>query len=287
MKRFRIEHRTTYTYPRPVHLGRHRLVIRPREGHDLRVERLSLSITPRHRKIWTCDIFGNNVAIVDFLEPADELEICSDVIVQRTNPFADFAEHERGRIPWPVVYDPLEQSAVSVYLAPSYPEDIPTVRAWLQVELPPPEPLDAEELVSRLAALIFQKITYQRRSEKGVQSPAETIRLGSGSCRDLATLMMDATRALGIASRYASGYLDCAASEAGRAATHAWNEVYLPAYGWRGFDPTIGKATSLSHVVTGVSNHPRGVMPVSGLFAGSPADRGILEVSVKVERLSG
>ena len=287
MKRFRIEHRTTYTYPRPVQLGRHRLVIRPREGHDLRVESLSLSITPRHRQVWTCDVFGNNVAIIDFLEPAAELEIYSDVIVQRTTPFPDFGEHERGRIPWPVVYDPLEQAAVGVYVAPSYPEDIPAVRAWLKAELPPPERLDAEDLVSHLAELIFRKVSYQRRSEKGVQSPAETIRLGSGSCRDLATLMMDATRALGIASRFASGYLDCAASEAGRAATHAWNEVYLPAYGWRGFDLTIGKATSLSHVVTGVSNHPRGVMPVSGLFAGSPADRGTLEVSVKVERLSG
>lgn len=287
MKRLRIEHRTTYSYARPVRLGRHRLVIRPREGHDLRVESMILDITPAHHRVWTCDVFGNNIAIIDFLEPAKQLEIYSDIIVQRSTPFPDFGPHERGRIAWPVVYDPLEQTATSVYLAPSYPDDVATVRAWLQSELPPPEPLDAEDMVLRLAQLVQRKITYQRRSEKGVQTPAETLRVGSGSCRDMATLMMDASRTLGIASRFVSGYLDCAASEAGRAATHAWNEVYFPAYGWRGFDPTIGQPISAAHVVTGVSNHPRGVMPVSGLFTGGPEDRGVLTVTVKVERLSG
>jgi transglutaminase-like putative cysteine protease len=141
--------------------------------------------------------------------------------------------------------------------------------------------------MAQLARLVQSKIHYQRRSEKGVQTPAETLRLGYGSCRDMATLMMDASRTLGVASRFVSGYLDCAASEAGRAATHAWNEVYFPAYGWRGLDPTIGLPTSTAHVVTGVSNHPRGVMPVSGMFTGGPADRGTLAVTVKVERLSG
>lgn len=212
MKRLRIEHRTTYTYPRPVELGRHRLVIRPREGHDLRVESMVLEIIPAHRLVWTCDVFGNNVAIVDFLEPATQLEIFSDVIVRRSTPFPDFGQHERGRIPWPVVYDPLEQAATSVYMAPSYPDDVPQVRAWLHEQLPPPEPLDAEDMMSQLAQLIQKTIHYQRRSEKGVQTPAETLRLGSGSCRDMATLMMDASRTLGVASRFVSGYLDCAAS---------------------------------------------------------------------------
>jgi transglutaminase-like putative cysteine protease len=287
MKRLRIEHRTTYTYPRSVQLGRHRLVIRPREGHDQRVESMSLEIQPAHRRVWTCDVFGNNVVIVDFLEPASQLEISSEVVVQRSAPFPDFGQHERGPIPWPVIYDPLELAATAVYQAPSYPDDVPAVRCWLHAELPPPEPLDAEDMVLALTQLVQRKIRYQRRSEKGVQAPAETLRLGTGSCRDMATLMMDAARTLGMASRFASGYLDCAASEAGRAATHAWNEVYLPAYGWRGFDPTIGAPTSTAHIVTGVSNHPRGVMPISGHFTGGAGDRGTLAVSVKVERLSG
>jgi transglutaminase-like putative cysteine protease len=119
-----------------------------------------------------------------------------------------------------------------------------------------------------------------------VQSPAETLRLASGSCRDMATLMMEAGRVLGYATRFASGYLDCAASIAGRASTHAWTEFYLPALGWRGFDPTLGEPTSLKHVVTGVSNHPRGVMPVSGKFTGSSSDCLEMIVQVTTEQLS-
>ena len=81
-----------------------------------------------------------------------------------------------------------------------------------------------------------------------MQGPALTLDLKSGSCRDLATLMMEAARHLGVAARFASGYLHGSASLAGRASTHAWAEVYLPTLGWRGFDPTIGSATSLGHV---------------------------------------
>lgn len=59
---------------------------------------------------------------------------------------------------------------------------------------------------------------------------------------------------------------------AGHASTHAWAEIYLPSLGWRGFDPTLGTGISLKHIVMGVSNHPRGVMPVSGGFIGARAD---------------
>ena len=101
----------------------------------------------------------------------------------------------------------------------------------------------------------------------------------------MATLMMEAGRLLGISTRFASGYLDCAASLAGRASMHAWIEAYLPALGWRGFDPTLGEPTSLKHVVTGVSNHPRGVMPVSGMFTGASSDYREMIVSVTTESL--
>ena len=113
---------------------------------------------------------------------------------------------------------------------------------------------------------IHKSIKYRRRVEKGVQTPTETLAESSGSCRDMATLMLEALRTLGLPARFASGYLDCAASEAGRASTHAWAEAYLPQIGWIGYDPTLGEATSGKHVLLGVSNHPRGVMPVSGTF---------------------
>ena len=78
--------------------------------------------------------------------------------------------------------------------------------------------------------------------------------------------MLEALRSLGFPARFASGYLVGSASSAGRASTHAWAEAYLPSVGWTGYDPMLGEATSGDHIVVGVSNHPRGVMPVSGTF---------------------
>ena len=101
----------------------------------------------------------------------------------------------------------------------------------------------------------------------------------------MATLMLEALRTLGLPARFASGYLDCAASEAGRASTHAWAEAYLPEIGWTGYDPTLGEATSGQHVVVGVSNHPRGVMPVSGTFYDRQNAYLGLQVAVQTERL--
>jgi transglutaminase-like putative cysteine protease len=282
--RLHIEHTTRYVYARPVHFGRHRLVLRPREGHDLRVERLELRLTPAHELQWIRDVFGNSIAIVDWLEPADTLTIVNSVFVERIAPFPTRAFHHPWRVPFPPHYEPMEAGITGVYRTPAFLEDTADVQAWLAKEFVS-DSEDAEGTIQALCELIHRSTTYERRAEKGVQTPADTLGRKSGSCRDLATLMMDAARHLGVAARFASGYLHGSASLAGRASTHAWTEVYLPTLGWRGFDPTLGARTSLHHVVTGVSTHPRGVMPVSGAFTGSRTDAQSLNVTVKTEVL--
>ncbi len=279
-----IEHTTTYRYQRPVTLGRHRLVLRPREGHDQRVERMELLITPEHELVWVTDVFGNSIALVDFVEPSDELTIVNRVTVERTAPFPRRAFHEPWRVAFPPAYDPLEIPVTQLYQLPAFPDDREAVRQWLaNIQLPDPQ--DAEGTLQGLAERIFKTVSYQRRTEKGVQTPAQTLALGTGSCRDMATLMMDAARYLGVASRFASGYHHAPSSMAGRGSTHAWVEVYLPTLGWRGFDATLGAPVSLHHVVTGVSCHPRGVMPVSGAFSGTRADMHAHEVAVRTREL--
>ena len=148
-----------------------------------------------------------------------------------------------------------------------------------------PRDATADEIVSSLNRRVHQTIRYTRREERGVQSPGETLRSGTGSCRDLATLLTEALRLLAFPARFVSGYLNCPASEAGRASTHAWAEVYFPNSGWVGYDPTLGDFTAAKHVVVGVSNHPRGVMPVSGSFFGKTDEYLGMTVSVRTENL--
>jgi transglutaminase-like putative cysteine protease len=284
MKRLRIQHTTRYTYHRAVRFHQHRLVLRPREGHDLQLESMHLRIAPDHHITWVRDIFGNSIALVDFKEDAAELEIVNEVVVERIAHFPTRTLHQPACVPYPVRYDPLETGVVAAYIAPSYPEDAEQVKSWLRENLR----LDSSDTEGTMLALcqsIHDRMTYNRRSEKGVQSPVCTADLGTGSCRDFATFMMEAARSLGLAARFASGYLHGTASMAGHASTHAWTEVYLPDLGWRGFDPTMGQTTSLRHVVMGVSHHPRGVMPVTGEFAGTRADFKDLHVHVRTEEL--
>jgi transglutaminase-like putative cysteine protease len=282
MSRLRIIHDTVYRYASDVSFGPHRLVLRPREGHDVRLLGMQLTVEPAHELRWSRDLFGNTIGTLSFQAPARRLHIQSDVLIER----AVFGIADLSALPleaYPFSYDPLEQSLAAAYLKLSFPEDAAAVQAWLASTLRIPPEGDALAALQRLNAELFTSSVYRRRDERGVQSPAETLSLGSGSCRDKATLFMEAARALGMAARFASGYLDCAASQAGRASTHAWAEVYLPQSGWIGFDPTIGETTSSKHTVVGVSHHPRGVMPISGQYTGNRSHYLGLEVSVKMQ----
>jgi transglutaminase-like putative cysteine protease len=287
MQTLRITHTTKYSYSEPVTFGRHRLVLRPREGHDLRVESFKLHITPEHDVAWTRDVFGNNVALVDFLEPAAKLTIENEVhLLRHSHPRRKNSELHRP-VPFPVVYDPLESAVAAAYRATTYGEESAAVQHFLaQHKLQSAPDHDAEFLLDRLNKTLHKTIKYNRRPEKGTQSPARTLEKQAGSCRDIATLMMEACRALGIAARFASGYLDCPASTAGHASTHAWTEVYLPSHGWIAYDPTIGEHCSHKHIPCGLSNHPRGVMPVSGTYTPTATSQYHgLSVAVHIERL--
>jgi transglutaminase-like putative cysteine protease len=283
--RLHIEHTTSYTYRRPVTFHRHRLVLRPREGHDLRIEQMRLELSPAYRLRWIRDVFGNSIALVDWLEPADRLTVVNKIVLERTAPFPSRELGEPWQVPYPPRYDPLESSVTAVYTAPSHPDDVRLVQSWLRSAFVP-DTKDAEASMLGLCQLIHQTFRYTRRAEKGVQAPAVTLDLGTGSCRDLATLMMEAARACGVAARFVSGYLHGSASMAGHASTHAWTEVYLPTLGWRGFDPTVGDVVAANHIVTGVSSHSRGVMPISGSFTGSNNDYENMHVTVKTSLLT-
>lgn len=280
-----ITHETVYKYREPVEFGQHRLVLRPREGHDLQVVSMALDIKPAHTIRWSRDVFGNSVATVDFHEPSDELSIVSRVTVN-LHALPGLSEAHQTVVAYPVVYDDEETLVADAYKAAIYPADVQRLQTWLATAIAAADQTNAFAIVSTLNQAITNDIRYMRREEKGVQTPAETLEKRSGSCRDMATLLMEACRALGVAARFCSGYLDCAASVAGRASTHAWMEAYLPGRGWSGFDPTLGNEVSDRHVSIGLSNHPRAVMPVSGRFFGVRSDFIAMTVAVKFDKIA-
>jgi transglutaminase-like putative cysteine protease len=282
MSRIRIVHSTAYRYAEPVAFGLHRLVVRPREGHDIQVENLTLRISPACAVSWHRDIFGNSVALASFSESSDFLEFVSDATVFRR----DHTSHRRlldiFPVRLPVEYPDLEGPIARGYLESAYPEETVRLHDWAITTFSPRQGDDAVLLVREINRWIYRSIRYRRREDRGVQTPLETLNLQSGSCRDMATLLLEIARALKLASRFASGYLDSEASLAGCAATHAWTEIYFPEHGWFGCDPTLGEETSQKHIVSGVSSHPRGVMPISGAYSGPTSSFLGMTVSVKI-----
>ena len=116
-----------------------------------------------------------------------------------------------------------------------------------------------------------------------MQTPAETLSLGTGSCRDWALLFIEAARRLGLAARFVSGYLNTPPSPRNYGATHAWAEVFLPGAGWKGFDPTTGLVVGTDHIAVAVARLPESVPPVKGSFIGPPGSS--LDVGVWVTPL--
>jgi transglutaminase-like putative cysteine protease len=275
-----VRHETRYRYRKPVALGQHRLVLRPREGHDLELIRQALVIEPSNTVRWMRDAHDNVIAMVDFESPSDALTIVNELEVRRSAPFPLAREEDVANSPWPVVYEDREAPLLDAYRLSNFPPNGDRIREWAAATVRDANAQDARSTVIALCQAIHKGIAYRRRMERGVQTPVETLERASGSCRDLATLLMEVARSVGLAARFASGYLHGTASMAGHASTHAWAEIYLPRVGWLGLDPTLGQLTDLRHVVVGVAHHPRGVMPVSGTFNGTSTD--LLEHSVRV-----
>jgi len=266
-----------------VRLEPHILRLRPREGHELRIESSSLTITPHATLRWLRDVEGNSVAIATFDAPASQLLIESEVLIQKynENPFdflvADYATD------YPFAYTNEDWLVLSPYMHFPEPTENPLLSDWLATLWRKGEQIQTLALLQRLCRHIQQSMRYQLREEAGVQGPQETLSKGAGSCRDFANLFMAATRDLGLATRFVSGYLHSEASSFNYGSTHAWAEVYLPGAGWTGFDPTNGGLAGSSHIAVAVARSPEWIPPIAGSFIGPSGVN--LDVGVWVSEL--
>jgi len=283
--KIRIQHRTTYHYDVPVRLEPHRVMVRPREGHDLHIESSILTIRPEHTTHWMRDVNGNSIALVDFTARAAELMIYSELVLNHYDSDPLDFRVEPYAVHYPFVYDPWTLPELTAFTHIVFPADAARVRHWLGQFWEPGKLVETVSLLKRLNQHIKENFAYKRRDEYGVQRPAQTLEMNSGSCRDFATLFIEACRSWGLAARFVSGYMLCEATEAGHASTHAWAEVYLPGAGWKGFDPTSGIMAGSQHVAVAVSRHPEAATPISGSFVGVPTAFLRIEVNVKLEQL--
>ena len=289
-----IRHVTTYRYRQPVAFGEHRMMLRPRDSHDQKVIEASLDISPEPSSLrFTEDAFGNHVAIARFDGSATELSFESIVSLEHSPADAsDLALTEAARS-FPVGYSAEEMPDLAHCIERHHADPDDEVGRWARQFLHASGSIGTLELLVRLCQGIHQGFLYRRREAKGIQQPLETLRLGHGSCRDFALLMIEAARSLGLAARFVSGYLavplahdeepasDGAVNPA-HGATHAWAQVYLPGAGWIDFDPTSGSVGKAALVTVAVVRDPDQALPLHGTFIGSASDPLGMDVHVSV-----
>ncbi len=285
MQRLLIRHVTEYFFAGPVTLNPHQLLLRPREGHDVRIESSRLEISPAYQIKWFRDVFDNSLAVVNFLTSANVLRIASSVVIQHYEDSPLNFSVEEYALHYPFVYKEGERIDLAAFQQSLFINDQPMVMNWLRDIGLCTKSMDTLSLQTKLNQAIHTQFRYQMREEAGVQSPQQTLRIKSGSCRDYATLFIEACRCLGLASRFVSGYLHAPSTEAGNASTHAWAEVYLPGRGWQGFDPTVGEITGNRHIAVAVARNPESIPPVSGSFVGPGPAMPAMNVNVQVNLL--
>ena len=286
MRILTVRHVTTYSYHEPVGIGEHHMMFRPRASHDLRLVRSTLSIIPAPITIrWIHDVFDNSLAVASF-DSKMTTELCFESIVTTEHYESMRPEYQLNAEAqnFPFVYSREDQPDLERGLKRRYPSS--DVAEWAAGFLNIGSLTATMSLLRSMTRAIKENFTYKRRNEAGVQTPSETLRRMSGTCRDFALLMIEAVRSLGIAARFVSGYIavpdDRPSPMLGGGATHAWLQAYLPGAGWVDFDPTNNLVGNRNLIRVAVAWEPAQVLPLSGSYRGAASAFRSMEVSVGV-----
>jgi transglutaminase-like putative cysteine protease len=288
-----LEHITTYRYQNPVTFGEHRAIFLPSMmGYGGRILSYSLETNIPCEMRWMMDTLSNNVTLLKFSQPAKELIVTYRMRGEHFGipAIADFPlDHRAEEIP--VQYTPDEWNDLSSFIRPHTEDPEGQLATWTKRFVAGDQD-NTLDVLQRMMDCIHQTLTYQAREVEGTQSPAETLRLKSGTCRDYAWLMIEALRRLGLACRFVSGYLYDSALDGGEVgmtgsgATHAWVQVYLPGAGWRAYDPTNRITAGYDLIRVAIARHPGQVIPLSGSWFGETGDYLNMDVQVSIRKLA-
>jgi uncharacterized protein (DUF2126 family)/transglutaminase-like putative cysteine protease len=269
-----LHHVTSYRYDRAIQLGPQVVRLRPAPHCRTRILSYSLKVSPeKHFINWQQDPQGNYLARLVFPEKTRAMRVTIDLVAEMSviNPFDFFLEPYAEEVPF--AYEASQQVELAPYLHKHaggalferYLADIPR------------EKMRSVDFLVEINQRLQHDISYLIRMEPGVQSPEETLKKASGSCRDSAWLFVQLLRHLGLAARFVSGYLiqltadqksldGPSGPEADFTDLHAWCEVYLPGAGWVGLDPTSGLFAGEGHIPLACSPEPVSAAPITGVL---------------------
>ncbi len=287
--KYKVTHRTTYTYNYPVSVGNHIACLRPRSfsGNVLLGNQIVISPPPADLSERT-DYFGNTLCFFAVQQPHKELivesrsEVTVDGNLRRLTPETP---------PWELAAASLTSIQTAEGLdAYQYQFDSPRIHAqqdyaaYAHESFLPGRPM--REALLDLTQRIFHDFKFDS-TVTTVRTPTEDVfRKRRGVCQDFAHMQIACLRSIGIACRYVSGYLRTYPPPGrprlvGADASHAWISAYCPGHGWFDMDPTNNVAPSDGHVTLAWGRDYGDVSPLRGLILGGGDHK--LKVGVDME----
>lgn len=274
--RYRVTHRTEYSYGEPVPLCHNVLRLRPRETWRQTCLENAITLSPIPAAVRDfVDFFGNHASWVVLQEPHERLtiEAVSEVLVNET-----LTHEPQGGPPWEQVAAAIAGGGDRDLIAvKEYTFDTPDTAAHPDLaEYARPSFAPGRPIVDALMDLtqrIYDEFEFDP-SASAIGTPAiEVLNGRRGVCQDFAHLQIGCLRSLGLAARYVSGYVLTHPPPGqkrlvGCDASHAWVSAFVPGVGWIDFDPTNAVIPAGEHVTLAWGRDYDDICPVKGVIVG-------------------
>ncbi|MCS5690916.1 transglutaminase family protein [Cyanobium sp. FGCU-6] len=283
--RARLIHSLDYSYTEPVLLGPHRFCLKPR-GHGFqRLLDFRLDVSPEPTTFYPLvAASGDEILRARFLGPTERFVVRAMSVVEtqmapRLEACLEGAEPE---LPYPVGHLNGDLAGALAGWLPNGQHDPAAVDLAQEALMGSDQ--RALLFLAQLIEIIQDRVKYTQRHVGPAWPAGRTLKERVGSCRDLAMLMIESCRCVGLPARFVSGY-HLLEPKPRRYDLHAWAEVYLPGAGWRGFDPSGKGVIDDRYVVLATSSRPPLTAAVTGSFSGPDEVTSTLEWSIKAELL--
>jgi transglutaminase-like putative cysteine protease len=290
--RYRVEHRTTYTYDDDVQssYGIAHIVPRALEWQQVVWHRVGIDPAPSDESA-DLDAYGNVVSYFHVTDPHSRLVIdaSSEILVETPDydPDALAEPWERAR---PMLEPGIRGAWAATEFALESPraQHAPGVAEYAAVSLTPGRPIG--QAVTDLMHRIHTDFEYDGKATTVTSTVADVLAKRAGVCQDFAHLALACLRSHGIAARYVSGYLATQPPPGkdrvvGADASHAWVAVWIPGSGqWLALDPTNDQWVADRHVTVAWGRDYGDVPPVKGIIF-TEAKTSTLRVAVDVAPL--